>query len=167
MVLGGIIKNVRFRKDRNGNKMANFELEDLTGKVEVVAFASCFEENKGRNAIENLSEMLKLEKGIFFVYGTVNLKNDRPGIILNNLVPYDKMVKNEAKMLIVEVRDGNQVENLKKEIELYRGEDLSLFFIVRFEGKKVIIRAAEKYRLSYDILDSDIFKTLGLTYNLN
>ncbi len=167
VVIGGIIKNVRFKKDRNGNKMANFELEDLTGKVEVVAFASCFEENKGRNVIENLSEMLKQEKGIFFVYGTVNLKNDRPGIILNNLVPYDKMVKNEAKMLIVEVKDGNQIEALKKEVEFFKGDNLALFFLVRFEGKKVIIRAAEKYRLSYDILDSDIFKTLGITYNLN
>ncbi|BBB33465.1 dnaE DNA polymerase III subunit alpha [Thermotomaculum hydrothermale] len=167
VVIGGIVKKVRFRKDRNGNKMANFELEDLTGKVEVVAFASCFEENKGRNAIENLSEMLKAENGIFFVYGTVNLKNDRPGIILNNLVPYDKMVKNEAKMLVVEVKDGSQVDALKQEFELYRGDDLALFFVIRFEGKKVVIRAAEKFRLSYNILDSDIFKTLGITYNLS
>jgi len=167
VVIGGIIKNVRFKKDRNGNKMANFELEDLTGKVEVVAFASSFEENKGRNIIENLSDMLKQEKGIFFVYGTVNLKNDRPGIILNNLVPYDRMVKNEAQMLVVEVRDANQIEMLKKEFQMYKGDNLTLFFLVRFEGKKVIIRAAEKYRLSYDILDSDIFKSLGVTYNLN
>ncbi len=167
VVIGGIIKNVKFKKDRNGNKMANFELEDLSGKIEVVAFASSFEENRGRNVIENLSEMLKMEKSIFFVYGTVNLKNDRPGIILNNLVPYEKMVKNEAQMLIVEVRDANQIDTLKREFELFKGDNLALFFIVKFEGKKVIIRAAERYRLSYDILDSDIFKSLGITYNLN
>ena len=49
---------------------------------------------------------------------------------------------------------------------LFKGEDLALFFVVRFEDKRVVIRAGEEYRLSFDILDSTIFKDLGLNYNI-
>ena len=171
VIVGGMIKNVRFKNDKKGRKMANFDLEDLTGKIDVVAFGSSFRENfkdnPGRNVIENLSDMLMQEKGVFFVFGSVNLKKDRPGIVLNKLVPYDSMIKEEARMLVVEVKNGEQVDILKKEFELYKGDDLSLFFLVKFEGKRVVIRAGEKYRLSYDVLDSGVFRNLGVTFSLN
>jgi len=175
VIIGGMLKKVSFKNDKNNRKMAMFDLEDLTGKVNIIAFASCFEENypeRGENGfvrksvIPGLSEILKREKSIVFVYATVRFRDNRLSIFLNDIVPYDEMVKKEAKYFVVNIKEKSQIEPLKQEIELFKGDDLGLYFEVNLEGKRVLIKASDKYRVSFGILDSSIFRELGITYSL-
>lgn len=82
--IGGIIPKVKFTfTKRTNEKMAIMVLEDLKGTVEVLVFPRTFKE----------SGKYVLADAIVFVKGTVNLREDTPKIIANEILPLDEARK--------------------------------------------------------------------------
>lgn len=54
LILGGVINNIREKATKNGNKMAYFSLEDLSGTVEIIVFPKVFEDYREALRPENV-----------------------------------------------------------------------------------------------------------------
>lgn len=75
VVLGGMVRNVRYHRQKNGKRMAFFVLEDMFGEIDVVAFARQYE------ACEDLicSDTLVL------VSGDLRYRDEKPSLIVNKM----------------------------------------------------------------------------------
>ncbi len=164
VVVGGMLRNLQFRTDRRGRKMASFILEDLTGRVNVVIFASKFPgENQGKGAISNLTELLENGQRVF-VSGKLDLARSSPSILLDDIRGFDSFVKGGAATLSIEVRSADQLNQLRLALEPYHGNDLKLFFKVEVGAKIVWVRSADQYNLSADVLSTSVLNDLGFSY---
>ena len=54
IVIGGVVTNIKKKTTKNGNAMAYFSLEDLSGTIEIVVFPKIFEEYKEILKAENI-----------------------------------------------------------------------------------------------------------------
>ena len=164
VIVGGMIRNLQFRTDRRGRKMASFVLEDLTGRVNVVVFASKFPgENQGKGAISNLTELLENGQRVF-VSGKLDLSRSTPSMLLDDIRSFDSFVKGGAATLSIEVLSGDRLNQLRLALEPYRGNDLKLFFKVAVGDKVVWVRSADEYNLSADVLSTSVLNDLGFPY---
>ncbi|MBW3660736.1 MAG: DNA polymerase III subunit alpha [Gemmatimonadetes bacterium] len=76
--VGGVVTAVKGMRDRNGNAMAFFTLEDYSGTIEVIAFASVYE--TARALIHSDTPLL--------VAGRIDRREEEPGKLLaDSLVP--------------------------------------------------------------------------------
>jgi len=82
--IGGIISKAKFTfTKRTGEKMAIVVLEDLKGTVEVLVFPRTFKQ-VGQHILAD---------AIVFIKGTINLHEDTPKIIANEVLPLDEARK--------------------------------------------------------------------------
>ncbi len=166
VIVGGMVRNLQFRADRRGRRMASFVLEDLTGRVNVVVFASKFPgENQGKGAISNLPELLENGQRVF-VSGKLDLSRSTPSMLLDDIRDFDSFVKGGAATLSIEIRSADQLNQLRLALEPFRGHDLKLFFKVEVEEKIVWVRSADRYNLSADVLSTSVLNDLGFSYTI-
>ncbi len=164
VVVGGMIRNLQFRTDRRGRKMASFVLEDLSGRINVVVFASKFPgENQGKSAISNLTELLETGRRVF-VSGKLDLSRSTPSMLMDNIMDFDEFVKGGAATLSIDIHSGEKLDYLRLALEPYRGNDLKLFFRIEIGGKIVWVRSGNSYNLSADILSTSVLSDLGFNY---
>lgn len=164
VIVGGMVRNLQFRADRRGRRMASFVLEDLTGRVNVVVFASKFPgENQGKGAISNLAELLENGQRVF-VSGKLDLSRSTPSMLLDDIRDFDSFVKGGAATLSIEIRSADQLNQLRLALEPFRGHDLKLFFKVEVGEKIVWVRSADRYNLSADVLSTSVLNDLGFSY---
>lgn len=79
--IAGVINTITSKKDKRGKPMAFITLEDMNSEVEIIVFASVFEE---------CSSYLK-EGEVVAVEGKVDASNNPPKIVLNKLSPFSKL----------------------------------------------------------------------------
>ncbi|NOZ13807.1 MAG: DNA polymerase III subunit alpha [Acidobacteria bacterium] len=164
VVVGGMIRNLQFRTDRRGRKMASFVLEDLSGRINVVVFASKFPgENQGKGAISNLIELLENGRRVF-VSGKLDLSRSTPSMLLDKIMDFNEFVKGGAATLSIDICSGEELNHLRLALEPYRGNDLKLFFKVEIGDKIVWVRSGNNYNLSADILSTSVLSDLGFSY---
>jgi len=164
VVVGGMIRNLQFRTDRRGRKMASFVLEDLTGRINVVVFASKFPgENQGKGAISNLTELLENGQRVF-VSGKLDLSRSTPSMLLDDIRSFDSFVKGGAATLSIVISSDERLNQLRLALEPYRGNDLKLFFKVEVGDKIVWVRSADRFNLSADVLSTSVLNDLGFSY---
>ncbi len=77
----GVINTVSMKKDRKGNPMAFFTLEDSESEVEVVVFAKVY---------ADCSSYLK-ERELVFVEGRVDATADNPKILANQIFLFSEI----------------------------------------------------------------------------
>ncbi|MCX6559686.1 MAG: DNA polymerase III subunit alpha, partial [Candidatus Aminicenantes bacterium] len=116
VVLAGIIQDFKNLKTKKEEQMASFSLEDLTGRVEVVAFPDAF-----KKYYEFIREDLKVWlKGKFIGEG------ENRKIQLTAILPLDDALQKMAKQVILRVfmpgLEPSTLEDLKEILEKNAGE---------------------------------------------
>jgi DNA polymerase III subunit alpha len=92
--LAGIVMSVRSLKTRRDERMATFILEDMNGRVEVVAFPDSYQ--KYYDAIR--------EDNLVFLKGQVQGDGDSPRIIMGAIYSLDVALERLAKRLLLQLR---------------------------------------------------------------
>ncbi|MFA5069402.1 MAG: DNA polymerase III subunit alpha [Candidatus Omnitrophota bacterium] len=92
--IGGIITKAKYTfTKRNNEKMAILRLEDLKGTIEVLVFPRTF-----KDAEKNIAE-----DNIVFVKGKVNLREDSPKIIAEEILPLEDARNKYTQALSIEL----------------------------------------------------------------
>jgi len=109
--IGGIITKAKFTfTKRTGDKMAIIRLEDIKGTVEVLVFPRTFKDAE-KNVIED---------NIVFVKGRVNLREDTPKIISEEILPLDEARNKYTQALSIDViTTGLEKDTLNKLREVF------------------------------------------------
>ncbi len=110
--IGGIIAKARFTfTKKTSEKMAIVILEDLKGTVEVLVFPRTFKQT-GKNVIAD---------AIVFIKGTINLREDIPKIIANEVLPLDEARKKYIQALSVKLYTrGLEKKTLRQLNEIFK-----------------------------------------------
>jgi DNA polymerase-3 subunit alpha len=134
VLLGGIITKVKLTVTRKTNeKMAILSLEDLSGVVEALVFPAAFV--KSANLVKQ-DEMV-------FVKGRVNLREDTPKVIADEIVSLDsvrtKYTKGMRIDLLMAGLEKNSLENLRRVLSRYPGSVPVYLNFVKPDGKKSLV----------------------------
>jgi DNA polymerase-3 subunit alpha len=142
VAVGGIVTDFRKRKSKKGAWWGSFQLEDLEGQIEVLAFPKAFEQFQ--SLIENGRAVL--------ITGRVESDEGRVRLTADEVVSRDDL--REKKAVAVHVRldaadvDEDLVGSLRRAVEAHRG-DVSLYLeIVRAGDFRVVARAEPTLRVS-------------------
>ncbi|MFC1668415.1 DNA polymerase III subunit alpha [Chlamydiota bacterium] len=101
--LGGIIHNVVHKTTRNkGENMAIVTLEDLEGTVEMLVYPRTFEK----------THQLLVEESLVFAEGHIDLRDERPKIIVNDIIPLEEVPDKQAKELRIKIPINAVSENV-------------------------------------------------------
>lgn len=92
VTVGGIISDMKLRTTKNGDRMANFILEDFSGLINAIAFPRCYSTYAGAIEADSLVK----------VSGMIKLDEEVPRLFANSVEP---MVKSEPEVHIYV--DGN------------------------------------------------------------
>ncbi len=114
--IGGILSKVRFTfTKKTSEKMAILILEDLKGTVEVLVFPRTFKE-VGKHVAED---------AIVFIKGILNLREDTPKIIANEVLPLDEARKKYVQALSIKLiatgLEKNTLQQLNEILKKHKG----------------------------------------------
>jgi DNA polymerase-3 subunit alpha len=114
VTVGGMVTDTKRIVDKKGHQMAFITVEDLTGPVEVIVFASVFERCSG----------ILQSEAIVIVHGRVNYKDEdqAPKILAESIEPLAS-AKVEAVYVDVpaEMENEESLERLRAVLGLYQG----------------------------------------------
>ncbi len=157
VLIGGIVSKAKFTTTRKTNeKMAIMTLEDLSGVAEVLVFPSTFAKSGG----------LIKQDAIIFVKGRVNLREEEPKIVANEIVTLDSVRAKYTKAVMVNVLtaglEKNSLESLKKVLSRYPGRVPVYLNFVKPDGKRTTIATGTNLLVEpHEGLVRDIEKILG------
>jgi DNA polymerase-3 subunit alpha len=83
--LGGVVSALRLRNTKKGDRYANFNLEDKSGFIEVLAWPDTYKKS---------AELLGADDPIY-VKGKLEVGEDRMQVIANEISPLAEAVKNQ------------------------------------------------------------------------
>ncbi len=119
VTVGCTIASVRPRVTRSGRsagkKMARLTVEDLTGRCEAIVFANTFEK------VHPLLE----EDSIVFIRGTADYRQDRPCIIVDEVIPIDEALGRLTAKVLLRLPPGGPdklMDNIKEVLRRHRGD---------------------------------------------
>lgn len=132
-----IQKEGRFK----GQRMARLVLEDLSGKINAVAFSDVFEAHK----------ILLQQDSILIIRGKLDISQSQPDIKITQVCRVDEANELLAKSLTIRLKRGCTDENtliaLKGTLLDFTGE-IPIFFEVHLEqNSSVVIRAGSEFRI--------------------
>ena len=140
---GGIINKVKYTiTKRTGEKMAIMIVEDMEGRVEALVFPSAY---------KNVSKFIRTNFAVF-VNGRLNLREERPKLIAEEIVPIEDARKCFTKSISIDLfsigMENDILEKLKSIFENHKGT------------VPVYLNVSTKKNGSYRILvDNDLFVT--------
>lgn len=116
IAIGGILSKVKFTvTKRTGEKMAIATLEDLEGTVEILFFPSCYQK----------SAMYIKKDRFVYLKGRLNLREEEPKIIANDVVDLEEAPYKLSKLMTVAINDSvaqkETFESLKRILRQYQG----------------------------------------------
>ena len=140
---GGIINKVKYTiTKRTGEKMAIMIVEDMEGRVEALVFPAAY---------KNVSKFIRTNFAVF-VNGRLNLREERPKLIAEEIVPIEDARKCFTKSISIDLfsigMENDILEKLKSIFENHKGT------------VPVYLNVSTKKNGSYRILvDNDLFVT--------
>ncbi|MFH1868555.1 MAG: DNA polymerase III subunit alpha, partial [Candidatus Omnitrophota bacterium] len=155
--IGGIITKAKFTfTKKTVEKMAILKLEDLKGTAEVLVFPRSF-----KDAERNIKE-----DAIVFVRGRVNMREDTPKIIAEEILPLEEARTKYTQALSVElITTGLEKDTLTKLRQIFIAHKGPTPIYINFntpEDKKVQMAAGKDISvLPSDELISEIEKLVG------
>lgn len=158
VLIGGIIAKAKFTTTRKTNeKMAIVTLEDLESVVDVLVFPSTFAKCGG----------LVKPDAIVFVKGRINLREEEPKIVANEIVTLDSVRAKYTKAITVNVMttglEKNSLENLKKVLSRYPGRIPVYLNFVKPDGKRTTLATGNNLLVEpHEGLVRDIEKIFGV-----
>jgi DNA polymerase III subunit alpha len=113
--IGGMVSTLKEITTKKGDRMAFVTIEDLVGRVEVVAFSDLYREK---------SEILKGEEPIFLV-GKVDLGEDQPKLIATEVAPLEQAHTLFTGTVHIEVDathiDESKLKELRSTLTRFKG----------------------------------------------
>jgi len=135
--LAGIVMSIRSLKTRRDERMATFILEDMNGRVEVVAFPDSYQ--KYYDAIR--------EDHLVFLTGQVQGDGDSPRIIMTAVYPLSMALERLAKRLCLRIRlqgmEKAVYSKLKMVLEEFPGDCPVVFTLISGNGYQVTAQSVE------------------------
>jgi DNA polymerase-3 subunit alpha len=157
VLIGGIIAKAKFTTTRKTNeKMAIVNLEDLSGTVETLIFPSTFSKSGG--LIKN--------DAILFVKGRINLREEEPKIVANELTPLDSVRTKFTKAVAIDLVEAglekSALENLKKVLSRYPGRTPVYLNFMNPDGKRTVVSIGKSLSVEpHEGLVRDLEKIFG------
>ncbi|MBI2870712.1 MAG: DNA polymerase III subunit alpha [Candidatus Omnitrophica bacterium] len=151
VALGGMVARSREILTKKGDKMAFVTLEDMEGAVEVVVFPEAFK--RGASHI--------IKDAVIFVRGKINLKEDQPKIMAEDLFPLEEVGKRLTRTVKIHLQAAGMEEltlgKLKSILNAHPGNiPVNLQFSTP-EGKIVSIRPDADHSV---LISNGFFKEL-------
>jgi DNA polymerase-3 subunit alpha len=132
--VGGIVTDFRKRKSKKGAWWGSFQLEDLEGQIEVLAFPKAFEQFQA--LLENDRALL--------ITGRVASDDGRVRLTADEMVALDNLRERKAEAVQVRLDaadvDDDLVLRLRQAVESHRGEVSMYLEIVRPGDFRVVAR---------------------------
>ena len=135
--LAGIIGTVKPLKTKKDERFVIFQLEDLTGKIEVAAFPEAY--NK-------YYEYIRAD-GRVWIKGRFQGEGENKRIVLSQLQPLDEAFRRQAKRMVVKVfvpgLEETVIEELQSLLAKHKG-DCPLFFELETpHAHRVVVQSGE------------------------
>jgi DNA polymerase-3 subunit alpha len=106
--LGGVVSGLKLRNTKKGDRYGNFNLEDKTGFIEVIAWPDTY---------KKCAELLGADDPIF-VKGRLEVGEDRMQVIANEVAPLAEAVKNQKNAAINGNGHGEKVHLYVRESDV-------------------------------------------------
>jgi DNA polymerase-3 subunit alpha len=108
VLIGGIIKKVRTTVTRKkGEKMAIVTLEDLNNFVGVLVFPSAY---------RKAPDLIK-EDSMIYVRGRLNLREEEPKIVAEDIIPLEKVKEAFTKSVLIKLSTTGLEEQMMKKVK--------------------------------------------------
>ncbi len=140
--VAGIISAIRFVKTRKDERMATFILEDLSGRIDVVAFPDSF---------KRFSEYLR-EGNLVWVKGRFMGEGENRRISLNEVMPLGDAFQKQAKKVVLRIflpgLEESVIIELKELLEKCPGECPVFFELETPHSYRVLAQSIEVHSVS-------------------
>ena len=154
--VGGIVTDFRKRKSKKGAWWGSFQLEDLEGQIEVLAFPKAFEQFQG---------LLENDRAVL-VTGRVESEEGRVRLTADEVVGLEDIGAKKAEAVQVRLDaaeiDDDLLARLRATLEGHRGEVALYLEIVRAGDFRLVARAEPALRVAPSRrLSADLETVLG------
>ncbi|HTL47277.1 MAG TPA: DNA polymerase III subunit alpha [Verrucomicrobiae bacterium] len=141
VTLGGIVDSIKEILTKKGDKMAFVNMQDLSGSCEVVVFPETY---------KNSQSLINKDAAIF-VRGKINLRDDTPKILAEEIVSLNEVQKRFTKMVSIDlVTTGLEPETLKDiKLLLMRHKGMTPVYL-RFrdpKGQMAVLHSGEELKV--------------------
>jgi len=135
--VAGVIAAMKPLKTKKDERMATFLLEDMTGRIDVIAFPECY----GKNHTYIREGLLVWVKGKFMGEG------DSRRISLNHILPLTEALEKQAKRMIVRIflpgLEDSVIAELRSLLDKYEGKCPVYFELETPHAFKMLTQSAE------------------------
>jgi DNA polymerase-3 subunit alpha len=135
--LAGIISAIRLLKTRKDERMATFMLEDMSGRVEAVAFPECY-----RNCYDFIRDDL-----LVWVKGRLQGNGDRNKLQAVQIMPLERAFELKAKRVVLRVNlpglESSVVTDLKNLLHEHPGECQVYFELETQDASRVVVQSVD------------------------
>jgi len=154
--LGGIVAKLQPKLTKQGKPMAALTLEDLDGSVEVLVFPETY---------AKYAPQLQADAALF-VSGTVNLREDKPKLFAEQIIPLadvpQKFTKAVHIRLPAETTSADALDKVHAVLTAHKGGTPVLFCFMYDDGKCVFLETHEQFAVTpSDTLVQELEAILG------
>ena len=140
--VGGIVTDLRKRKSKKGSWWGSFQLEDLEGQIEVLAFPKAFEQ---------FQSLLENDRAVL-ITGRVESEEGRVRLSADEVASLDDLREKKAESVQIRLDaaelDDTLIARLKRAVEDHRG-DVSVYLeIVRPGDFRLVARVEPTLRVT-------------------
>jgi len=141
LAIGGIVTDFRRRRSKKGQWWATFQVEDLTGAIEVLLFPKAFETCAGW-----------LDKDrLVFVSGRLAHEEERLRLLGEEVLPLEELEGRRAEGVQVRLDaselDEELIGRLRRAVETHRGDAALYLEVVRPQSFRLVARAESALRV--------------------
>ncbi len=156
VTIGGIIDSAREILTKKGDKMAFVNLQDLSGSCEIIVFPEAYKVSQ---------ELIQADNTIF-VRGKINLRDDVPKIIAEEIIPLDDVKMKLTRQLLIDLNTtGLEPEMLYeiKEILLKHPGKVPVYLSFRDpRGKEAVVSPGDELKVTVsDALFTELQNLVG------
>ncbi|RKY42448.1 MAG: DNA polymerase III subunit alpha [Candidatus Makaraimicrobium thalassicum] len=132
VLIGGIVNKARVTVTRKkAEKMAILSLEDLDNFVDVLVFPAAY-----RKAPE-----LAKEDNLIYVHGRLNLREEEPKIVAEDIIPLEKVKEKFTKAVLIKMSttglEEQMMKRIRRAIEKFRGKVPLFIDLISPERRRV------------------------------
>jgi DNA polymerase-3 subunit alpha len=140
--IGGIVSKLQPKMTKQGKPMAIVTLEDLDGSAEILVFP---------DAYARCSMHLRADAAVF-VCGTVNLREDKPKIFADQIIPLGEVPKQFTKAVHIrlpaERAEESVLNRVQKVLHHHKGTVPVMFCFMYGDGKLVFMETHDNFSVT-------------------
>lgn len=141
VTIGGIINTIKEVLTKKGDRMAFVALEDLNGRCEIVVFPETF-----RSSVNLLKKDM-----LVFVRGKINMREDTPKVIAEEMIPLEQVEKRLTKVISIDLLTAglgiDTLKRLKEVLSQHPGQTPVHINFKDAQGKRTVVNSGEDYKV--------------------